>query len=53
MLLFQREWLADGRLLQQVNNGRPDVEDEWKEIGRWSDLERERAALARAGWELD
>ena len=51
--LVEREWRTDGRVMQRTNEGRPDVEDEWKQIGRWSDLERERAAIARGGWELD
>jgi hypothetical protein len=51
--LVEREWLSDGRVLHRVNEGRADVEDEWKQIGRWSDLDAERATLAREGWELD
>ncbi len=50
--LVEREYASDGRIRQRVNEGRPDVEDEWKEIGRWSDLDAERATLARDGWEL-
>jgi len=51
--LVEREWLSNGRVMQRTNDGRPDVEDEWKQIGRWSDLDSERAKLAREGWELD
>lgn len=51
--LVEREYASDGRILQRVNEGRPDVEDEWQEIGRWSDLDAERATLAAAGWMFD
>jgi hypothetical protein len=53
MWLVEREWLSDGRVMQRTNDGRPDVEAEWKQIGRWSDIDAERAAIARQGWELD
>lgn len=51
--LVEREWRSDGRVMQRMNEGRPDVEDEWKQLGRWSDLDAERAKIAREGWELD
>ena len=51
--LIEREWLSDGRVMQRTNDGRPDVEDEWKQIGRWTELDGERANLARQGWEVD
>ena len=53
MYLVEREWLSDGRVMQRTNEGRPDIEDEWKQIRHWSDLEAERANTARAGWESD
>ncbi len=52
MWLVERRWLQDGRVLQRINRGVADLEDEWKQIGRWSDLDAERAAIARDRWEL-
>jgi hypothetical protein len=51
--LMEREWLPDGRVMQRINEGTPEAEREWKQIGRWLDLEKERAALAQQGWEID
>ncbi len=51
--LVEREWLADGRVMQRVNAGVPDKEDDWREIGRWRDLDLERNAAAAQGWEID
>lgn len=51
--LMEREWLPDGRVMQRINEGAPEATHEWKEIGRWRDLTRERAALAEQGWEID
>ncbi len=51
--LMEREWLSDGRVMQRVNPGQPDQENAWREIGRWRDLAKERAAVAEQGWEID
>ncbi len=51
--LMEREWLPDGRVMQCVNEGMPDAWHDWKEIGRWRDLDKERAAIAQQGWEID
>ena len=51
--LVEREWLSDGRVMQRINEGRPVVENEWSETGRWSDLDIERARLGSEGWQLD
>ena len=51
--LVEREWLADGRVMQRVNEGKPIHENDWREIARWSDLESERASLRSEGWEID
>lgn len=51
--LVEREYTSDGWIRQRVNEGRPDVEDKWREIGRWSDLDVERHRLLREGWEID
>ena len=51
--LVEREYANDGWIRQRMNEGRPDVEDEWKEIGRWSDLGAERAKLLAEGWKID
>jgi hypothetical protein len=39
--------------MQRVNEGVPDTDHEWKEIGRWRDLDRERTAITAQGWEID
>jgi hypothetical protein len=51
--LMEREWLADGRVMQRINEGLPDAFHEWKQIGRWRDLDAERAALRSQGWEIE
>lgn len=51
--LVERERLADGRVMQRVNEGVADKEDDWREIGRWRDLDLERDAVAAQGWEID
>jgi hypothetical protein len=51
--LVEREWRSDGRVMQRVNEGRADLEDDWKAIGRWRDLDAERRAVASQGWALD
>jgi hypothetical protein len=51
--LVEREWLADHRVMQRVNEGRPLLENDWRETARWSDLDTERARLRDEGWEID
>ena len=51
--LVEREWLADGRVMQRINEGRPVMENDWGECGRWSDIAAERARLRTEGWEID
>ena len=51
--LVEREWLADGRVMQRINEGRPIMENDWRETARWTDLDAERARLRAEGWELD
>ena len=51
--LVEREWLDDGRVMQRVNEGRPVVENEWREADRWSDLDAERMRLRTEGREID
>ena len=51
--LMEREWRSDGRVMQRVNAGQPVMEDDWREIGRWRDLDVERRALGDQGWEID
>lgn len=51
--LVEREWRADHRVMQRVNPGSPEPDADWKQIGRWIDLDKERAALAEQGWEID
>ena len=51
--LMEREWRSDGRVVQRVNAGEPIKEDDWREIARWTDLDRERVASRQEGWELD
>ncbi len=48
--LLTRLFLADGRVLEQSNPGMPDVEDDWREIGRYGDLDAALADLGRQGW---
>lgn len=50
--LVEREWLADGRVMQRVNEGRPVVESEWREIARWRDLDSERKRARDEGWKV-
>ena len=51
--LVELELLSDGRVVRRVNPGTPEPREEWKEIGQWTGLTRERARLAREGWLLD
>lgn len=51
--LVEREWLADGRVMQRINEGKPILENDWREAARWTDLAAERERLRAEGWELD
>ncbi|HKW78349.1 MAG TPA: hypothetical protein VJQ09_04555 [Candidatus Limnocylindria bacterium] len=51
--LVELEMLSDGRVLERLNPGTPEPEQRWQEIGRWIDLDEERARLRRDGWQLD
>ena len=51
--VVEREGLADGRVMQRVNEGVPVKENDWREVGRWTDLAREQAALIAEGWVVD
>jgi len=51
--LVERLWRSDGRVMQRVNDGVPEADREWKEIGRWRDLDLERSAIATQGWVVD
>lgn len=51
--LVEREWLSDGRVMQRINNGKPILENDWRETERWTDLDAERAELRADGWEID
>ncbi len=50
--LMTRLLLADGRLMQQLNPGLPDPENDWRKVGRFDDLVAELAQLRRAGWAI-
>ncbi len=48
--LLTRLYLADGTILEQTNRGLPDVENDWKTMGRESDLATVAARLRQLGW---
>ncbi len=48
--LATRLLLADGRVLQQVNPGLSDLENDWHEVGRFADLGDALGELRRRGW---
>ncbi len=50
--LLTRLYLADGTILEQTNPGLPDVENDWKAVGREADLETAAARLRREGWRV-
>lgn len=51
--LETRLFLADGRVMEQVNPGLPDLENDWREVGRYADLRSALDQLRRAGWQVD
>jgi len=48
--LLTRLYLADGTVLEQTNRGVPDLENDWKTVGREPDLAGAAARLRREGW---
>lgn len=50
--LVTRLFLADGRVMQQVNPGVADLDNDWQEIGRFDDLGLALAALRQEGWSI-
>jgi hypothetical protein len=50
--LVTRLLLANGRVVQQLNPGLPDLENDWREVGHFDDLGAELAQLRRAGWAI-
>lgn len=51
--LETRLFLADGRVMEQVNPGVPDLENDWREVGRFTDLRSALRDLRRQGWAID
>lgn len=51
--LQTRLYLADGRVMEQVNVGVPDLENEWREVARFTDLRSALDDLRRqGGWDI-
>ncbi len=50
--LATRVLLVDGRVLEQINPGLPDLENDWVEIDRFADLAATLDDLRRKGWSL-
>ena len=48
--LLTRLYLADGTILEQLNPGVPDADNDWKTIGIEADLPGAAARLRREGW---
>jgi hypothetical protein len=51
--LVVRELRTDQRVMQRINPGTPVDDTPWTEIGRYKDLEKERARLRADGWEIE
>ena len=51
--LVVRELRSDQRVMQRINPGTPVDDTPWTEIGRYKDLEKERARLKLDGWEIE
>jgi hypothetical protein len=51
--LVVRELRTDQRVMQRINPGTPIDDTPWTEIGRFKDLEKERARLYADGWEIE
>lgn len=50
--LVTRLFLADGRVMQQINPGVADLENQWRSIGRFRELRSAIAKLRREGWSV-
>lgn len=50
--LATRVFLADGRILEQVNPGLPDLENDWHEVGRFDQIEGALSELREEGWAI-
>jgi hypothetical protein len=50
--LETRLFLADGRIMEQVNPGVADLENDWREVGRYDDLRSALRALRGQGWQI-
>ncbi len=50
--LATRVLLVDGRVLEQINPGLPDLENDWHEVERFADLGTTLAELRRDGWSV-
>jgi hypothetical protein len=48
--LLTRLYLADGTILEQLNPGLPEVDNDWKTIGTEADLPGAPARLRGEGW---
>lgn len=51
--LETRVFLADGRIMEQVNTGVADLENDWREVGRYRDLRATLRQLRRDGWDVE
>ena len=51
--LVELELMSDGQIRQRINEGLPATSAPWKLIGRWTDVDSERARLAAAGWNIE
>lgn len=51
--LATRVFLADGRVLEQINPGLPDLDNDWHEIDRFDQLDRAVDQLAHEGWSVE
>lgn len=48
--LRTRILLRDGRMLEQHNHGLPESREEWREVGRFDDLDATLRTLRTEGW---
>lgn len=48
--LETRLFLADGRVIEQVNPGLAELEQRWREVGRFADLSEALNELQGSGW---
>ena len=51
--LVEVELTSDGKIHQRVNDGTPEATRPWAAVGKWTDIELERARLAAEGWQFD